>query len=366
MSIGVYTANFALASGGSLALVLDASESAESAQGAISTLVLGVLASLPARVACSLYFLGNPAPYPAGDFALKASRWFGENRGRGSILAPVAEVLAGQSETPVVLIGAGQVYDLEDWAGTPLLGRTTLVAMGASLQGAQALALEIDNPSPNDLFQRVHDPVTTVRIGGDGFMPLGWGNSGYSLTKLAGSFLLTGERLDDFSTSLRFLCAGGAMQAAATLASGHTRELAIAGQPAPAESAGWDGTLTPAEVTVFQAALARTTFTCPHCRGQHGWDVLKCEEGPSLLGTPIYTSPGAKPGQIVLFRAEENAVRFRVVASGVLALGDGQVVLSEGSRGTIYAYQAATTRWEAGAPPQLYQPVGGGSYAVLL
>ncbi len=368
MNVGAYSATLSLASGGSLALVLDASESAEAAQAAISTLVTGLLTALPARVACSLYFLGGAAPYSPGDFPLKAAGWFRENRGRGSILAPVAAALDTQPDTPIVIIGAGPIFDLEDWADTPLLARTTLVAMGASLQGEAMYAMEVAHPSPNELFQRVHDPVAAVRIGGDGFMPLGWGNAGYRLARLADAFLLTGERLEEFGTTLRFLAApGGTVRAAATLVSGQTRAIALEPEPAPTERLAWQGSLTGAERAIFQAALRHEDFSCPSCGGRHRWDVLTCTEGTALLGTPVYPSLRAQPGQFALLQPGQDAVRFRVTASDVLPLEPGRVVVREGQRGTVYAYQPAAARWAAAGPLQPYHPVeGGGCYVVLL
>ncbi|OPZ81896.1 MAG: hypothetical protein BWY76_02885 [bacterium ADurb.Bin429] len=367
MNIGEYSATLSLASGGSLALVLDASESAEQAQAEISTLVTGVLTALPARVACRLFFLGNAMPYSPGDFPLKAAGWFRENRGRGSILAPVAAVLDSQPEMPVVIIGAGPIFDLEDWADTPLLARTTLVAMGQSLQGEMAYALEIERPSPNDLFQRVHDPVATVRIGGDGFMPLGWDNAGYRLSQLAGAFQLTSERLDEFGTMLHFLAApGGCVKAVATLASGQSRDIVLEPQLAPTERFDWQGSLTAAEMNIFQAALRHEDFACPSCGGRHRWDVLTCTEGAALLGTPVYPSLKAQPGQFALFQPGQGTVRFRVTASDVFTLELGRVVVREGQRGTMYAYQPMSARWTASGLLQPYQPVEGGGYVVLL
>lgn len=365
MNVAEFTAELTLASGGSLALVLDASESAEAQQAAISALVTGLLSALPARVGCRLYFLGNPAPYPAGDFPLKAAGWFAENRGRGSILAPVAEVLVGQPDTPIVIIGAGRIFDLEDWIGTPLLARATLVTMGDSLQGDASLTLEIPSPAPNDLFQRVYDPVAATRIGGTGFLPLCWSNAGYRLVNVAGAFQLVGEKLEDFAVTVTYLAAQADAQATTTLVSGQSRALPLMPTAPVPQSDAWSGQLTPAEAVIFRAALKREAFTCPSCGEQHAWDTLVCLRGSTILGTPIYPSLRNRNGHFVLFREDGKAVAFRVHPSDVLNLGDGRVAVREGQRGTIYANGSAG-RWEAKEALQAYQAVGGGAYAVLL
>jgi hypothetical protein len=360
MSDAISTAALTIAAGGSLALVLDASESAVDQQGAISTLVTSLLTALPARVTGQLFFLGNPRPYPPGDFPLKASAWFAENRGRASILAPVAEVLAGMPEAPVAIIGAGPIFDLEDWADSPLLARATLVAMGESLQGGADLALEITTPSSNDLFQRVYDPVTTVRIGGAGFMPLAWSHPGYKLANVAGAFMLVAERQEDFNTTVRYL---GEAQAVATLASGQTRDVALVPAPAPIADETM-GQLTPAEAAIFSAALRREAFPCPCCGQAHPWDTLICLAGSTILGKPVYPALQAAAGHFVLLRADGDAVAYRVHPADVLPLGDGRVAVREGKRATIYAQIAE--RWTVERTLEAYQALEGGAHVILV
>lgn len=361
MSDGPSTAALTVAAAGSLVLVLDASESAEAQQGPISALVTALLAALPARVTGKLYFLGNPKPYPPGDFPLKASAWFTENRGRGSILAPVAEMLSGLPESPVAIIGAGPIFDLADWADSPLLARVTLVAMGESLQDGDDLALEIVNPSANDLLQRVYDPVTAVRVGGAGFMPLAWSNPGYRLANVAGAFMLIAERLEQYDTTVTNL--GDEALASATLASGQSRNLAFVPAATPVATDAWTD-MTAEEAAIYRAALCGEAFTCPGCGQSHPWDTRVCLAGATILGTPVYPSLRQATGHFVLLRDVGETVEFRVQPADVLPLGDGRVAVREGQRGVIYAF--GDGRWTAQGELAPYQAVEGGAHVILV
>ena len=135
---GEYTFHLEGDQGEDLILLLDASESATFQRGAIIRLCLETLAELPADVRVRLYFLGNPQAYAVHDLDTRASVWFEDNALRASLISPVLETLSPQEDTPLVVLGDGLIYDLDDWRDSPFWQRLRLVNMGASLQPAAA------------------------------------------------------------------------------------------------------------------------------------------------------------------------------------------------------------------------------------
>ena len=350
-----------------VAFIIDASESATEYQREIVALTQQVMSELPARVQRTLYFLGNPSGYDPNQFARQAPQWFEENRQRASLMTPVYEALAGDDNLIVVIIGSGKIYDLEDWMGTPSLRRTLLVSMGESLRGALSVVEEIVKPTAHELCQRLYDPVTSVHISGPGFMPIRWDNSGYRLNLAAGNASLIGERLEDYSLTLRYF-AIDLVKATMTHANGKksiTPIEAVEDDATVAKQVGW---LTTEEVAIFRKAVHQEPFTCIHCGEQHPWDTLYCLHGAIILGELVYLSLQQHNATgFVLFRFSENGVSFELCACNVLRLDIGMVAIKEGKKATIYRFDDQKEEWvkmEGALKP--YHQVREGEYAILI
>lgn len=368
MPLTEYQAELRVAGAGRVALVLDASESAARDQQRVLSLATDLLSALPASVERLLFFLGNPTPYSADLLAARGSQWCAENRNRASLVTPIFERLSRDAGTAVLLIGAGPVYDLEDWQDTPLAQRLLLAAVGESLQDGARVGEEITDPIAQELLYRFHDPITSVRFTGPGFMPLFWNNPDYRVAVTEGAVSLTGERLADFTIGFRCLLeAGGAVQAMAGRASSRETPLALL----PVDTAPFPpcptGQLTPTETAIFRHAAAHEAFTCPSCGKEHGWATLVCYAGASILGDPVYPSLAGQQTGFVLLRTRPDAIWYQVQPFGILRLGGGRVAVKEGQRAVVYAFDEPSSRWQKTAETlPAYHPVGEGTYAILL
>jgi hypothetical protein len=355
----------ALPAGGfsSLALILDASESAAACRQEIIDLANRLLAGLPARVERSLYFLGNPRPYPASQFSARAVQWFTENRGRASLIGPVFETIDPRAHVNVVVIGSGRVFDLEDWSGP------TLVSMGETLQSSAAGAPELFSPSLSDLTQLVYDPVVRMEISGPGFLPASWDNPSYVIEEGPDGWRLVCERAEDYAVGLQcFIRQDGAAQFVARHASGRETAADLAPAEPPPRPAAARARLTPEEAAVFRTAVKRGPFRCPRCASQHAWDTLRCRRRGSILGEPVYPTLEARQARgFVLFHPEGDAVEFEPCSCPVLRLDFGRVAIERGGRAEVYAFNQRTGVWTPeGCVLQPYESMGSGVYAICL
>ena len=259
--------------------ILDASESAAQHQSTIIELVRELLSALPVSVERSIYFLGNAYPYAPHRFASQATQWFIENRSRASLVTPIWERLE-QKDATIVIIGAGRIFDLADWAGTSAAQRTILVTVGESLQGGAYIAEEIEQPTAQQLLRRLHDPVTRIEISGHGFMPTWWDNTGYQLELGQGEALLWAERLQAYALALRFFALpDGHVQAMMIHASGKQTVEPLTRTTSPTLVDPEEAWLEGKEANLFYCAIQRKPFTCLHCGKQHAWNTLLCREG---------------------------------------------------------------------------------------
>jgi len=397
---------------GKVIFILDASESALTHQREIITLVGGVLGQLPAETDREIYFLGNPETYSPDDFATHAGQWFQENRGRASLITPVWENLAPPSPlTPqiwgeggqergrgrgrgdgatIVIIGAGRIFDLQDWRESLLIRQTIFVKLGDSLVGGTAVAGEIRTPSVDELYRRLHDPVIRVEIAGSSFMPIWWDNPAYQWTA-AGSLVKEGR--GDYAVTLQFLAmADDNVQGTTTHASGKQRTVTpLPVQPLPqplsyeerGEPLRGEGRisqpLTEEEIAIVRNAVTGQSFECPHCHHEHLWDVLRCPAPESIIDKLVYpTLQRQRVKGFVIFQIERNRITFHTHPCDVLRLSDETVAISsaclptcatirEGQSAVIYKFQRETARWtRTNESLKPYHRIGEGMYAILV
>jgi hypothetical protein len=354
---------------GRLVFILDASESAASYRQATTALVREVLAALPATGERAVYFLGNPTAYASHQFASRAAQWFMENRRRASLGTPIWETLSQNDMPLVVVIGAGRIFDLEDWADTTLARRMLLISMGESMQGGAAIAEEVATPTVQNLLQRLHDPVVRVELSGPGFMPVWWDNAGYQLHLTGGeATLVAAERREDYTLTVRFLTTqAGKGQATITRASGTSLSEPLASVDPTTLAVAKAERLSTQEVDIFRKAVNRETFTCLHCGKPHHWHTLRCLEGVSILGQWVYPSlESRKAAGFVFFQTDGDGVRFEVHPCTILRLNSEEVAIREGQQAVVHRIdgQAGWVRTVRVLDP--YHPIGEQTYAVLL
>jgi len=355
-----------IASAERITLILDASESAAAHQDEIVSLARGVLVGLPASVGRALYFVGNPAPYPVEHLAARSSTWFSENRRRASLVTPVWEALPEETGT-VVVIGAGLLYDLPDWAGTPMLARVLLVTLGESLQGERPLTMEITRPGAGDLVRRLYDPIVRIEITDPGWMPLWWQNPGYRLLCAADGVSLVAERLGDYRLPLGFLApAGNTPTVIVTASSGARSQRSLAQVEHRSPPAAVRGELGPDEAAIARRAVQHESFTCAHCGREHPWDTLRCTAGAALLGESIYPTLRDVHG-FVLLRVTRDRVTYTAGPGPVLPLGPGKVAVYDGIQAVRYNYEPQYGEWRRiGEALPSYARLAEALYALLL
>lgn len=188
-----------------------------------------------------------------------------------------------------------------------------------------------------------------VRLSGTGFMPTLWDNAGYRLSIAGGDVSLVGERLGDYSVTVRFLANRNAsVTATVTHSSGaqsiepiqsvaHTElpkphvsgsqrkpEL-VQDYPQQVEASshcdlpnvGW---LRPEEAEIFRRAVKQEPFTCLRCRKTCCWDTLRCRSEGGF-GHLVYPSlEKHKAAGFVLFQRKGDGVSFQMLGCDVLQL----------------------------------------------
>jgi len=282
---------------------------------------------------------------------------------------PVLETLKSHEPCTIVVIGSGRLFDLEDWEGTPLLQRMLLVSMEDSLQSTPATAPEISSPTPQELLQRLHDPVIGVEITGPGFLPMWWDNPGYRLRLVEGEASLGAERLDDFAVTLRCLATQESqIEAIVTRASGEQTIIPLDTVAPTGVENPVVGLLNADEAVLFHQAIRKETFHCLSCRKQHSWRTLRCLEGEDLLGELVYKSlQDRRVRGFVVFRVMEDGIRFETHQGSVLPMDSGAVAVREGQRGILYQYDMSGARWlRRDGALELYHPLGEQAYAILV
>ena len=352
-----------------VAIVLDASESAQAHEADIAALARQIANGLPAPVERSLYFLGNAAPYRLTEFAARSAEWFRGNRKRGSLLTPLYEALEDAEGVRVVVIGSGRIFDLADWADTPQLANTLLVSLGEPLQGQPTLAEELCQPSAQDVCRRLYDPPVRVELSGPGFMPTRWDNPDYRLTLTGGAAMLVGDRLKDYAVNLQcFIGVGSDLDATVTRASGAQGPLAVA-PAALGDVGGADaGRLGPREAEAFRLAVRHQPFRCPVCGEECDWDCLRCHAGGGF-GHLVYPSIAEHvTSGFVVLREERDGVAFQAAGGSVLRLGPGAVVLkAHGQPMAICRFEPRTAAWTpTNQPVETYLKLEGNAYAILV
>lgn len=165
----------------SVVIVLDASGSASQAWRRISRFAEDLAARLSSSARVAVMFLGGAQHYPGAQLARQAERWRDQNALRASLIGPVFEQLE-KGGAAAVILGAGPIFDLEDWMGTPVMRRTCFVRFGAAMTGGLATESDPDLQVLAAEVEALANPVTAVQLGGPGVMPVFWDNAAYGWT----------------------------------------------------------------------------------------------------------------------------------------------------------------------------------------
>lgn len=251
-------------------LVLDTSESAKAFWPVMRSLTEGVLEIMPADTWPRIYFLGNPAPHDAADFAANAERWFDANRDRGSLLSPVFETLETETDIAVVVVGNGVIFDLPDWQGHPLAERAIWCRYGpAELTGG---AYKEESYTVEQMAEKLHNPALRIEIAGPGVMPFYWDDAGFRWE----NGKLVGEKTSGTLTFGLLAPESELAQACVVLSNGVKRILPLT--PADPIRLPEFRNLPGKEDNLLRQCLRQGKFRCPNCNHDHPAGQWRCPE----------------------------------------------------------------------------------------
>jgi hypothetical protein len=336
-----------------VALVLDASESAQLYRDDILRLAGQLLERLPRNIGKKVYFLGNSHEYDGSGLPHEGNRWWHENSMRGSLLAPVIENLKADS---LLIIGAGTIYDYDDWADV-LRERLHIARMGE--RPLTPLPDELNNPDFSQLLPLLHDPILSVEITGRSFMPYLWDNGSYQLVIEEECVKLTGTGQPNTEVAV---CYWGSDVTAAVHTHNGARHVSLQFAELKPETT-WKS-FTPAETEAFRNAVSGLDFVCPVCGNQHPASTLRCTAGGSILGSPVYPSLANFKGIIIVSITDSGAL-FRFHAMNVLKLGEEQCLVVRNARKQLFSYDAAESTWRPVGEMQPYYRTKEGYVLVM-
>lgn len=343
-----------------IAFVLDASGAQPDWQK-ICSLTRDLLNTLPGATKVKIFFLGNAEPLAKTQLERNMDLFYQKNRGRASIINPVFEQLEAEDETTILVLGAGRIFDAEDWRDTPLLQRTLFVRCGdQTLTGGLCHEWE---PGSEQLQSQLYNPVTRVVLSGQGLMPFFWNNAAYHLNDT----MLTAEQAESYAVQVGFLSAReGQPEALATLANGATRLLPLQECEPPLLHYTWKA-VSQQETEVFRQCQQQGNYRCPICGDEHPGTQLKCDQFKTrILGTPIYASFREMRG-FVLLRDSDERVEFYSYPHATLLIGEESVAVQRGGSAEIYCFHAASGEWRnTGEKMKQYHPLGENTYAIIL
>ena len=145
-------------------LVVDNSESALPFWTEVKGIALELGSALSERPAPQVYRLNSRQPETLLALDESNPNLTGP-MSAGSFIAPVMQDLAarGQRIDALILIGNGEVFDLADWLGHPLIDRWVLVRVGPnSMIGSGVETIdEVEREALSTVFERLRDPPPT-------------------------------------------------------------------------------------------------------------------------------------------------------------------------------------------------------------
>lgn len=354
-----------LADGGvaPLIIVVDPSESALDHRAAIRDLVTNLLREYRAGGERTIHFLGTSDGYRAVRWSSAGAAWLEENSGRLSLLGPVFRRYEADYLSRFVVIGSGEIYDLADWEGTQLLGRTVFVSTAQPLAPGATRVNELLNPALGALISHVDDPVTEVTISGRGFLPLWWDNDGYELRVREQLSLVGPSGLETHSVQLEFRATEpDDVACEVRFRSGKVRTTPL--EPAEPRAEPDRGALSEDEARLWRYALAGRPARCPVCQKEHKPARLMCR-GDGALNQVALTSLRGMRDRFVVFSDCESEVRFETRRGSALATTDKETLVRLQDGTYVFAFERARG-WRENGLADNFHAVGQGNYVVWL
>lgn len=347
-----------------IAIVLDTSDSAEKHWREILDCVENLISNiLPGGVEREIYFLGNSNKYK-GDIMTHANTWKEENKNRGSFIAPILEKIDKSIEM-IVVIGSGNIFDLQDYEDTDFASRIVLVKICEPLKGNENAGEEI---SPSDV-KDIYDPVVEVVIKGKYFMPYCWNNQNYKFELSNEGAILKGNKLDNFSI----------------LVQGFGYEIKAHGKTMNGKEMKFDldecGDIECVDISIeekqekqlssedeilFREIIKNKKYKCPMCKEEHDYKKVKCRDESALFvcESCIYESLKNVKG-FIIFNEQNSKIFYKHHPLNTLRLSDNEVALVLTPEGA-YIFKFNGQKWVKGNKLENYYKTDEGKWIIYL
>jgi hypothetical protein len=348
-----------------LALVLDASESAQAHWPSILRLALDFLGRIPEKCKCCVYFLGDSQPYERDTLHKKGAALYKEHRGRASVISPLLEVLAEEQDTACIVLCSGRIYDLEDWVGTSFVERLVLANFGelpisdGRFFECKASLQEVFDSQP--LRTRLGKPIR-MEISGQGLMPFYWDNPAYTFNDCK----LVSQGTGKWGILFGALCLSQRDIRATIVMQGNFSGAADLTFCSHASEVVWERASSE-DAARFRQVIQYGLYDCDLCRHQHSGGSLRYPCEKRLLGRYIYSFllPLNGPG-LVLVRDGSDGVLYSQHARPALRLSNEivAVVAAEGLT-DIYQFRSDSGEWQRTQQTfKQHELVGTQTYAI--
>jgi hypothetical protein len=350
-----------------VALVLDASESTQMHWREILSFANDLTARLRRSSQCQIYFLGDTTPYTIDDLESQHSRLFSRHRLRASVVGPLLELLSGE-ETLCIVLGAGPIFDLEDWIGTPIAERLLVVNFGEQSVSGSFL------PECRASLEQVMAarPVAgllgiplRLEVSGNAVMPFFWDNHAYKWKEST----LAAESAENWQVHVGVLCLNQTDIQAITTTSGR---ITLPATQVPSSPRPWspDWTLLSADdFRIFRESLQTDRYLCPLCGTQHRADVLRCRHDPeSMLGRYVYSFLQARhEATFVLLKDSGEDAWFALCSCEALRVGQNCVAIHSGGKADVYEFDSGDAAWRKKINRlEQYKKIEDGVYVVAV
>jgi hypothetical protein len=335
-------------------VALDVSAAAEPLWPVLLGTVEGLAEELPEPARPEVAFLGGTDRYPLDRFLRSADDLYRANRGRGRVVSPLLESFGSTWPARVVVVAVKPVWDLADWKGRD---RLAVIRTDPTTSVCDGAFPETDLSDVAAVAGVVHRPVTAVRLGGGGAMPVGWDNPAFRFAD--GAVVADPNGRWDVTAGFAGVIDLGPATAVLVRSDGTTDRLPLEPADPPAEP-GWVP-FTAAELTALDAWKGNRSAHCPRCRADHPPGVVACPSGEVLLPSLARFAGGFVRVKVKMFQASYQPPRQTVPLpdGGVVARGDGPPA--------VWRYDPSELRWAPTPQPWgLFERVGDDEFALAL
>jgi hypothetical protein len=351
-----------------LALVLDASESAQVHWREILRFVKELAARLRGSSQCRIYFLGDTEPHTIDDFESQHNPLFARHRQRASVLGPLLELLSDNVKTLCIVLCAGRIFDLEDWIGTPIAERLLLVNFGDNTVSGDLLPecrASMDQVMAASPVAGLLGTPRRLELMGNSVMPFFWDNHDYRWQE----WKLAAENAGTWQVHVGVLCLNQNDIQAIAITSGTTTRPAelVLCSPQP-WLPNW-AQLSKEDSMVLRQSIQTGQYLCPLCGNEHPAENLRCRRDPgSLLGKYVYSFLQAPQGAIfVLLKNSGEDAWFAHYPCEGLRVGQNSVAMHSGNKVDVYEFDPNSASWrKKTARLKQYTKIQDGIYAIAV